>query len=94
MGRAMTPAIPTESSAARTRIPEIGFCCEKHRLRGEFLRAIHDYNDILNQQLEAVIDGDPDFTRFDDLLHIAQHRKELAKYAWITHVEAHSCEEG
>ena len=78
----------------RIRIPEIGFCEEKQRLREAFLAAIHELNAIQTEQIEAVIDGDSDFTRFDILLHLAQEKKELAKYAWIAHVEAHSCEEG
>lgn len=77
----------------QARIPEIGFCEEKHKLRQEFLQAIHQLNELQSQQTQAVIDGDPDFSRFDVLLHIAQEKKEWAKYAWIAHVEAHHCEE-
>ena len=75
------------------RIPKIGFCQEKKRLQQEFLRAIHEFNELQSQQIQAVIDGDPDFNRFDILLHMALERKERAKYAWIAHVEAHHCEE-
>jgi hypothetical protein len=76
------------------RIPEIGFCEEKFRLRQEFLEAIHDLNILQSQQIQAVITGDAEFTRFDLLLHFAQQRKDRAKYAWMAHVEAHHCEEG
>jgi hypothetical protein len=51
-------------------------------------------NALQNQQTQAVIAGDPDFTRFDVLLHIAQEKKEMAKYAWMGHIEAHQCGEG
>jgi len=57
----------------------------------EFLEAIHEVTLLLEQQTRAVIEGDPDFGRYDVLLHMAQERKEKAKYAWIAHVEAHGC---
>ena len=83
-----------DNPAERAQIPEVGFCQEKDRLRGEFLKTIRELSALLSQQTQAVIEGDPDFSRFDVLLHIAHERKETAKYAWITHVESHHCEEG
>ncbi len=71
----------------------VGFCKEKNRLLREFLDAIHVVNELLTQQTQAVIDGDPAFGRFDGLLQLAQARKDQAKYAWIAHVESHHCEE-
>ena len=73
--------------------PTFGFCAEKHRLREEFLHAIHDINSLLSQQIQAVIDGESDFNGFDVLIQIAQQKKDRAKYAWIAHVEIHHCEE-
>jgi hypothetical protein len=73
---------------------EVGFCEEKNRLQQVFLAAIHELIGIQNQQTQAVIDGDPDFARFDVLLHMALERKQQAKYAWIAHVESHHCGEG
>ena len=85
--------IPTPSpKPQKTRIPEVGFCEEKNRLLNDFLRAIRELTALQNQQTQAVIDGDPDFSRFDLLLHLAQEEKERAKYAWIAHVESHGCE--
>jgi hypothetical protein len=83
-----------ENPLGRTQIPKVAFCEEKHRLRGAFLKAIRELNDMLSQQTRAVIEGDPDFSRFDVLLHVAHENKEMAKYAWIAHVESHHCEEG
>ena len=71
----------------------IGFCEEKNRLRQEFLNAIHELVAIQAQQAQAVIDKDPDFTRFDVLLHMAKERKDDAKYTLIAHIESHHCEE-
>jgi hypothetical protein len=48
---------------------------------------------LISQQLRAVIAGDSDFARFDVLIHMAQEEKEMAKYAWISHVDSHHCEE-
>jgi hypothetical protein len=78
----------------RIRVPQIGFCAAKNRLLDEFLQASREMMALQNQQTQAVIQGDPDFPRFDVLLHLAQERKEIAKYAWIAHVESHGCGEG
>jgi hypothetical protein len=78
-------------SPSSKHIPHVAFCPEKHRLMDEFLEAIHEVTLLLEQQTRAVIEGDPDFGRYDVLLHMAQERKEKAKYAWIAHVEAHGC---
>jgi adenine specific DNA methylase Mod len=44
-----------------------------------------------NQQTQAVIDHDPDFSRFDDLIHMAREIKDEAKYALIAHTSEHDC---
>lgn len=44
------------------------------------LNAIHELVEIQKQQTQAVIDGEPDFARFDILLHMARESKEAAKY--------------
>lgn len=73
--------------------PKIGTCEEKERLLCDFLAAIQDITALHEAQTRAVIEGDADFTRFDLLLHLAQNKKDLAKYSWIVHVEAHGCGE-
>jgi hypothetical protein len=83
----------TKPDIHRTAIPEIGFCEEKNRRQQDFLLAIRELNAILAEQTQAVINGDADFNRFDVLIHMAQEKKEHAKYAWIAHVEAHGCEQ-
>lgn len=69
----------------------IGFCRQKLRLVDEFLDAIREMNHIQSAQVQAIIEGDPDFARFDILLQMAQAKKDQAKYAWIAHVESHRC---
>jgi hypothetical protein len=78
----------------RVSIPEIGFCKVKKRLLDEFLKAIREVTLLLSQQSEAVIEWDSEFSRFDLPLHLAQEKREAAKYALIAHIEAHHCEEG
>ena len=75
----------------RPRHAGYGFCEEKHRLLEIFLKATQEMCALHKQQMEAVIEGDADFSRFDVLIHLAQDRKEQAKYAWIAHVESHHC---
>jgi hypothetical protein len=76
----------------RPHIPEVAFCEEKARLLDKFLRAIQEINFLHNQQIQAVIRGDSDFSRFDGVIYLAQEEKDKAKYAWISHVESHRCE--
>jgi hypothetical protein len=83
-----------ESVAGNAGVREVAFCKEKNRLLNEFLDAIHEMTALQSQQTRAVIEGDPDFSRFDVLLHLALEKKEKAKYAWIAHVESHHCEKG
>ncbi len=85
--------LPVERPAGDPAAPEFGFCEEKHQLIDEFLRAVRELNALQEQQTQTILDGDSDFTRFDVLLHLAQQRKDNAKYAWMLHVESHRCEE-
>jgi hypothetical protein len=82
-----------EGSQDCARRWRIGLCQEKGRLRQELLSAIHELVATQAQQTQAIIDDDPDFARFDVLLHMANERKENAKYALIAHIEFHHCEE-
>ena len=76
---------------APSTLPAIGYCAEKNRLMREFLAAIHDIGQLQSQQARALIEGDPDFARFDALIHMANERKAAVKYAWLTHLEQHHC---
>jgi hypothetical protein len=81
------------AASARTHgpSPEAWFCAEKHRLTELFLRAVQELLEQQNRQTAAVIAGDPDFSRFDVLIHQAGERKDQAKYALLSHVEHHMC---
>ncbi len=74
--------------------PDLGFCEEKNRLLGEYVRAMRQVVALQNQQTRAVIGGDLDFARFDVLLHMANEAREEAKYALLSHIDAHRCGDG
>jgi hypothetical protein len=67
------------------------FCETKQRLIDEFTAANHELMELQNQQTQAVIHHDSDFTRFDDLIHMARAKKDRAKFALIAHTSEHHC---
>jgi hypothetical protein len=77
----------------RADAPKLWFCREKQRLTDQLLEAIHELTVLHDHQAQSVIDSDLDFPSFDILLHLAQEKKNDAKYAWIEHVELHRCAE-
>lgn len=77
--------------ASTTRDTKIPFCEEKERLAQDFLGAVREFMEWQTQQTDAVIAGDFEFARFDDLIHMAREKKDNAKYALISHIETHRC---
>jgi hypothetical protein len=53
-----------EQDPAQVKMPQIGFCEEKSRLLSDFLQSVRELSAIQNEQTQAVIDGDSDFSRF------------------------------
>ncbi len=86
-----TLEMPHTDAPGNIRPPDIAFCKDKFQLLSDLVDAIHELNTLQNEQTQAIINEDPDFGRFDILLHLAQEKKETAKYRWISHVEAHRC---
>lgn len=80
-----------ESQPESWAIPKISFCREKHRLMRAFVETVKGISCLQRDQMRAVIDGDPDFGRFEALLHMASQRKAAAKYALLGHMERHQC---
>jgi hypothetical protein len=72
-------------------LSKVGFCQDKLRLIEEFLGAASELVAVQDQQVKAAINDDPDFSRFDLLIHDATERKRRAKYAYLAHVEEHGC---
>jgi hypothetical protein len=70
---------------------KIPYCEERHRLTDALLDSIREFTELQAQQTQAIIEGDRDFARFDDLIHMARTAKDEAKYALLAHVEEHHC---
>ena len=72
-------------------LSKTAFCEVKLRLMEEFLAAATDVVTAHNEQVEALMEDDPDFNRFDLLIHSATERKRRAKYEYLAHLERHGC---
>ncbi len=66
--------------------------CEEHkRLLDEFGETVQELLRLHEQQFQAIVEGDSESYRFDVLIHMANEKKQTAKYAYLRHVEAHGC---
>jgi hypothetical protein len=66
--------------------------CEEHdSLLDAFGAAVQEVLKLHEQQFLAIVDGDNECNRFDLLIHMANEKKQAAKYAYIRHVESHGC---
>jgi len=66
--------------------------CEEHRrLLDEFGQAVYELLQLHEHQFLAIIQEDSDCHRFDLLIHMANEKKQAAKYAYLHHVESHGC---
>lgn len=66
--------------------------CEEHRrLLDAFGVAVHELLKLHEDQFLAVAEGDGESNRFDLLIHMANEKKQLAKYAYLRHMESHGC---
>ena len=68
-----------------------GGCPDQRRLLDAFGEAVQELLLLHEQQFLAVIAGEPDSHRFDVLIHMANEKKQQAKYAYLAHVEKHCC---
>ena len=67
------------------------YCEEARRLLDAFGQTVQELVQLHELQFLAIVDGDPDCSRFDVLIHMANERKLAAKYAYLHHVETHGC---
>jgi len=72
-------------------LTKTSICDDKLRLMEEFMAAASDLVSVHNAQVKALLDDDPDFSRFDVLIHLASERKRMAKYSYLAHIEKHRC---
>jgi len=89
---ARSRAMLDKSPANQTQTSYRKSGCEEHDgLLDEFGEAVQALLALHQQQFVAIVEGDSDCTRFDLLIHMANERKQRAKYAYLRHVEAHGC---
>ena len=67
------------------------YCKAAKELLDSFAEAIWELVSLHDCQFEALVGGDTDSIRFDDLIHVANQRKQEAKYAYVQHLETHGC---
>lgn len=85
-------AMQYTSAAARIAAPVRKSGCEEHnRLLDEFGDAVRSLLTLHEQQFLAIVEEDSECTRFDLLIHMANEKKQHAKYAYLRHLEAHGC---
>ena len=69
----------------------VAVCGEQRRLLDTFGEAVQGLLLLHEQQFLAIVAGDLESHRFDLLIHMANERKQQAKYAYLQHVETHGC---
>jgi hypothetical protein len=79
-----------QPQANGTPLPRSG-CEVQDRLWEVFGAAVEELLNLHEQQFLAIREGDTDSHRFDRLIHMANEKKHLAKYAYLRHVESHRC---
>jgi hypothetical protein len=67
------------------------YCQQARDLLNAFSGVIREVITLHEAHFQAVICGDEDSARFDDLIHMANERKRDAKYAYLSHLDAHRC---
>jgi hypothetical protein len=66
-------------------------CQEHRRLLDAFGAAVQELLQLHEQQFLAIVQGDLECNRFDLLIHMANEKKQQAKYAYLRHLESHGC---
>jgi CheY-like chemotaxis protein len=79
------------AAAKRVLVSDKNGCEEHRRLLDAFGAAVHELLKLLEDQFLAIAEGDCESNRFDLLIHMANEKKQSAKYAYIRHVESHNC---
>ncbi len=69
----------------------LSLCDTAWGLLDTFGLALRDLVRLHEDQFQAIVDGETDAGRFDLLIHLANERKNDAKYAYIAHCEHHGC---
>ena len=67
------------------------YCHHAKVLLDDLSDTIRDLVKLHEEQFHSLVGGDLDSTRFDPLIHMANERKNEAKYAYLQHLETHGC---
>ena len=67
------------------------FCQQARKLLDDLGETIREIIHLHEEQFQSLIGGDLDSSRFDPLIHMANERKNEAKYAYLHHLETHGC---
>jgi hypothetical protein len=67
------------------------YCETAKQLLDAFGQAVQQVLVLHEQQFLAIVEGDIEANRFDLLIHEALERKQNAKYAYLNHLDVHSC---
>jgi len=78
-------------STALTVYTGLFYCQQADELLEAMAESIRQLMTLHGDQFRALIGGDLDSERFDDLIHMANERKREAKYAYLAHLEVHGC---
>jgi hypothetical protein len=70
---------------------EVVYCEQAKELLDAFAETVRELIRLHEDQFEALVGGDPDAQRFDDLIYLANQRKQKAKYDYVHHLETHGC---
>lgn len=77
--------------ASSTHSIGILYCQQARDLLDAFSTTIREVITLHEDQFQAVLAGDDDSGRFDDLIHMANERKRDAKYDYLSHLDSHGC---
>ena len=80
-----------ESRGALKHHPPKSACAERNQLSADLATAVLELVELQLQQLSAIVEGDSEFHRFDVLTHLANEKKQRAKYAFLRHTQEHGC---
>jgi DNA-binding NarL/FixJ family response regulator len=89
------PVLSARGSDAGTLGPSrfpLSVCAEGRQFFTDFAQAVVEVVKLLQNQLNAVMNGDLAANRFDLLIHEANERKQDAKYSYLHHLHTHGCD--
>ena len=67
------------------------YCEAARRLLDDFGKAVQAVVALHERQFLSIVEDDSDAGRFDLMIHQALENKQNAKYAYLSHLDAHDC---